>query len=326
MTYSERIRMETMLKYKVPISQIARELGCCRQTIYNELKRGSYEHEISGFLKKRYSADKGQDIQKKASANKGRPLKIGNDYAYADFLEAKMLRDKYSPAAALACARAKGFTTSLCVGTIYNYISWGVFYAMSDNDLWEKPQRKKKTQYPEPRVAHSKFPSIEDRPAHINDRQDLGHWELDLVIGKKETSPALMVMTERISREIIIRKIPNKEAATIVGELDKLEKAMPDFRSRIQTITTDNGSEFMDYEGLRRSIYEGKRCEIYYCHSYSSWEKGTVERNNRIIRRFFPKGTDFTKVTKKQVAAIQDWMNNYPRKILDWKTPAEMTA
>ena len=82
----------------------------------------------------------------------------------------------------------------------------------------------------------------------------------------------------------------------------------------------------MDYEGIRRSIYEGERCEVYYCHSYASWEKGTVERNNRIIRRFFPKGTDFTKITKKQVAAVQDWMNNYPRKILNWKSPAEISA
>lgn len=326
MTYPERIRLEMMLKYKAPITQIARELGFCRQTIYNEIKRGSYEHEINGFLKIQYSADKGDDIHKKANRNKGREFKIGSDYAYANFLEEKMLRDKYSPAAALACAKTKGFKTSLSVGTIYNYITQGVFYAMTNNDLWEKPRRKKKSEKPESRIAHSKLPSIEDRPAHINERQDLGHWELDLVVGKKETSPVLMVMTERISREIIIRKIPNKRSASIVGELDNLEKAMPDFRSRIQTITTDNGSEFMDYEGLRRSIYEGERCEIYYCHSYASWEKGTVERNNRIIRRFFPKGTDFTKVTKKQVAAVQDWMNNYPRKILDWKTPAEVSA
>lgn len=326
MTYPERIRMETLLKYKVPITQIAKELGCCRQTIYNEIRRGTYEHEERGFLKKRYSADKGQQIHDKANRNRGREFKIGHDYAYADFLEEKMLHDKYSPAAALACAKAKGFTLSLSVGTIYNYISWGVFYAMTNKDLWEKPHRRKKIKKPERRIVHAKLPSIESRPAHIGQRQDLGHWELDLVIGKKESSPALMVMTERVTREIIIRKIPNKKSATIVNELNKLEKSMPDFRSRIQTITTDNGSEFMDYEGIRRSIYEGERCEVYYCHSYASWEKGTVERNNRIIRRFFPKGTDFTKITKKQVAAVQDWMNNYPRKILNWKSPAEISA
>lgn len=326
MTYPERIRLETMLRFKVPITQIARELGCCRQTIYNEFKRGQYEHEVDGFLKVRYSADKGQQIHEKAIRNKGSDLKIGKDIAYADFLEERILKHRRSPAAALAEARAAGFTTSICKTTLYSYIDQGVFYALTNNDLWEKPHRRKRTEKPEPRVAHPQYPSIEIRPAHIGQRQDLGHWELDLVIGTQKSAPALMVMTERITREIIIRKIPNKRSATIIAELDKLEKSMPDFRSRIQTITTDNGSEFLDYDGLRRSIYDGERCEIYYCHSYASWEKGTIERNNRIIRRFFPKGTDFTRVTKKQVAAVQDWMNNYPRKILGWKTPNEMTA
>lgn len=330
MTYPERIRLETMLKYKVPISQIARDLGFSRQTIYNEIKRGEYDYLNNSRgqyqMEKRYSADKGQQIHEKAIRNKGSDLKIGKDIAYANFLEKKILKEKRSPAAALAEARAAGFKTAICKTTLYTYIDQGVFYALTNNDLWEKPHRRKKTEKPVRRVVHPQLPSIESRPAHIGQRQDLGHWELDLIVGKHETTAALMVMTERITREIIIRKIPNKKSATIVGELNKLEKSMPDFRSRIQTITTDNGSEFLDYEGMRRSIYDGERCEIYYCHSYASWEKGTIERNNRIIRRFFPKGTDFTKVTKKQVAAVQDWMNNYPRKILNWMTPNQMAA
>ena len=289
------------------------------------MKRGQYIHTAPYKDEIRYSADKGQRLHEKAIQNKGSDLKIGKDIAYANFLEERILKHRRSPAAALAEARAAGFTTSICKTTLYAYIDQGVFYALTNNDLWEKPYRRKKTEK-KIRVVHPKFPSIEDRPAHINERQDLGHWELDLVIGKKESSPALMVMTERITREIIIRKIPNKKSASIVAELNRLEKSIPDFRSRIQTITTDNGVEFLDYEGMRRSIYDGERCEIYYCHSYASWEKGTIERNNRIIRRFFPKGTDFTRVTKKQVAAVQDWMNNYPRKILNWLTPNQMAA
>ena len=326
MTYPERIRLETMIRFKVPVAQIARELGCCRQTIYNEIRRGQYIHTGEYKDEIRYSADKGQQLHEKAIKNKGSDLKIGKDIAYADFLEERILRHKRSPAAALAEARTAGFTTSICKTTLYSYIDQGIFYALTNNDLWEKPHRRKKAEKKESRIVHHRLPSIENRPKHIQDRQDPGHWELDLVIGKKETSAALMVMTERVTREIIIRKIPNKRSATIVTEINKLERSMPDFRSRIQTITTDNGAEFLDYEGMRRSIYDGERCEIYYCHSYASWEKGSVERNNRIIRRFFPKGTDFTKITKKQVAAIQDWMNNYPRKILNWKTPNQMAA
>lgn len=330
MTYAERVRLETMLRYKIPIAQIAQDLGCCRQTIYNEMKRGEFEYLNNDHgqyrPEKRYSADKGQQLHEKANRNRGRELKIGNDIELANYLEEKMLRDKYSPAAALASAKTNGFTTSLCVGTIYNYIEWGVFYAMTSNDLWEKPHRKKKAERPEQRISHPKFPSIEQRPAYINERQEIGHWEIDLVMGPQKTKAALMVLTERITREIILRKIPNKKTSTIVTELDKLEKTTPDFREKFRSITSDNSVEFLDYEGMRRSIYEGERCEIYYCHSYASWEKGTIERNNRIIRRFFPKGTDFTKVTKKQVAAVQDWMNNYPRKILNWMTPNQMAS
>lgn len=330
MTYQERIRMETLLKYKVPIAQIARELGCCRQTIYNEMKRGrfTYINPEHGYYREepRYSADKGQQIHDKACRNRGRDLKIGSDLAYANFLEEKMLRNKYSPAAALAAARAAGFAMTLCVRTVYNYIDQGVFYAMTNNDLWEKPRRRKKRQRPEQRVAHPKLPSIEQRPRHIRDREDLGHWEMDLVVGKQKTAAALLVLTERITREVIIRKIQDKTSASVVAAIDELERKTPNFREKFQSITTDNGSEFLDYEGLRRSIYYGERCEIWYCHSFASWEKGTIERNNRIIRRFFPKGTDFTKVTKKRIAEVQDWMNDYPRKILDWMTPRERAA
>jgi len=326
MTYDERCKLEAYLRAKKPISWIAKELGFCERSIYYEIKRGTYEHERGAYLQKRYSADKAQQIYEYNQTAKGRPLKIGNDRAYANFLENKILNDKYSPAAALVSAKANGFTTSVCLATLYSYIDKRVFLHLTNKDLWEKGKRKKRRYNRVRRIVHPKYPSIEDRPNHINERQDLGHWEIDLVIGQQRNKAALMVMTERVTREIIIRKIPNKTSAAIITELDKLEKTMPNFRSRIQTITTDNGSEFLDYEGLRRSIYDGERCEIYYCHSYASWEKGTIERNNRIIRRFFPKGTDFTKVTKKQVAAVQDWMNNYPRKILGWKTPAEMTA
>lgn len=93
------------------------------------------------------------------------------------------------------------------------------------------------------------------------------------------------------------------------------------FREKFKSITTDNGPEFLEYEKLRRSSLGDVRFQVWYCHSYAAWEKGSNENHNRMIRRWFPKGTDFTKVTKKQVADIQHWMNSYPRKVLDWKTP-----
>lgn len=325
MTYPERIRLETMLHYKVPVAQIARDLGFSRQAIYQEIKRGQYLHTCDYWDELRYSADIGQQYQNRKRLNKGRPLKIGHDIAYADFLERKILGEHFSPAAALAEARKAGFTTSVCVGTLYNYISQGVFYQLTNTDLLEKTKRKPRKKDEEPKIAHPKLPSIEKRPQHINDRREQGHWEMDLVVGCSGSRPVLLTLTERVTREEIIIKLPDRRAVTIRRAIDRLERTTPDFCQKFKSITTDNGPEFLEYNLLRKSVLGGTRFEVYYCHSYAAWEKGTNENHNRMIRRFFPKGTDFSKVTKKRIAEIQNWLNGYPRKVLDWKCPAELT-
>lgn len=137
MTEHERYKLESYLEAGRSVSWIARKLGFCRQTIYNEMKRGKYLHTVRWWDEVRYSADKGQQVHKYNQTAKGRPLKIGADRAYADFLERKMLgvqengkvdrRKRYSPAVALELARREGFETSVCVGTLYNYIDKRVF-------------------------------------------------------------------------------------------------------------------------------------------------------------------------------------------------------
>lgn len=327
MTYPERIRLETMLRFKVPVAQIARELGCCRQTIYNEMRRGEYTRikQVHGFDRdvKEYSADKGQQLHDKATRNKGTQLKISGKLDYAEYLEERILKYRRSPAAALAEARKVGFDTSICVATLYTYINDGVIHGISNSKLWEKNSRRKRKKRPKQRISHPQYPSIMQRPSYINDRKEPGHWEIDLILGTQKSKAALMILSERYTREVIIRRIPEKKTTYVIAELDEIERSTPDFKARFKTITSDNGGEFLDYNGMRRSIYQGERCQVYYCHSYASWEKGTIERNNRIIRRFFPKGTNFDMVTKEQVAAVQDWINNYPRKILGWKTALE---
>ena len=119
MTERERYKLESYLEAGRGVSWIARKLGFCRQTIYNEIERGKYTHDCGWYEEERYSADKGQQIHKYNQTAKGRPLKIGTDRAYANFLERKMLgvqdsgkvdrRKRYSPAAALELARREGF-------------------------------------------------------------------------------------------------------------------------------------------------------------------------------------------------------------------------
>ena len=169
MSWEQRIRLEEKLRYKVPITQIARELGFSRRTIYNEIKRGRYLHTCDYWDEWRYSAEKGQDIHEKNRRRKtGRNLKIGKDRAFAAFLEDKMLREKCSPAVALELAQREGFKTSICVQTLYNYIDSGLFLELTNEDLLEKPKRKPKTEE-KSRVVHPDLPSIVDRPAGIRD-------------------------------------------------------------------------------------------------------------------------------------------------------------
>jgi len=326
MTETERYQLEALRRAKIPVSKIAAQLGFSRQTIYNELKRGSYVHTCEWWDEIRYSADKGQQIHIQNQSNKGGPLKIGNDHAYATFLEEKILKDRYSPAAALAEARAIGFPTRICTTTLYSYIDKRVFLHLTNNHLWEKPRRKKKADRPESRVVHKKLPSIEERPQHINERREYGHWEMDLIVGPAGSNAVLLTLTERKKRQELIFKLPDRKAATIRKVFDLLERKTPNFKEKFKSITTDNGPEFLEYDLLRKSIRGGIRFDVYYCHSYAAWEKGSVENHNRMIRRWLPKGTDFAKITKKEVAAIQEWMNNYPRKILSWEKPGTFTA
>jgi len=320
MTHDEREQLEALHRAHVPVAEIARQLGFCRQTIYNELKTGTYVHTCEWWDEKRYSAHKAEQRHKFAQTAKGRPLKIGNDRAYAEYLEKKMLgngdkRKRFSPAAALAQAKKDGFKTTICVSTLYSYITKKVFLHLRNRDLIEKSKKKKPGYHPVQRIAHPDLPSITNRPDYINSREEPGHFEMDLVVSCVKGSGAVLTMTERTGKSEIIQKLKDKKAETVREALKEIKRQGVKFKS----ITTDNGSEFLQYEELQAIV----NCPIYYCHSYAAWEKGTNENHNRMVRRWFPKGTDFSKVSKEEIKECQRWMNDYPRKSLYWLTPNE---
>ncbi|HEM5471009.1 TPA: IS30 family transposase, partial [Streptococcus suis] len=152
--------------------------------------------------------------------------------------------------------------------------------------------------------------SIEERPDVINLRLENGHYEIDTVLLTREKNHCLLVLTDRRSRHQIIRLIPNKTAESVNQALTLLLG-----EQRILSITADNGSEF------KRLSEVFPEEHIYYAHAYSSWERGSNENHNRLIRRWLPKGTK--KTTPKEVAFIENWINNYPKKCLDYKSPSE---
>ena len=133
----------------------------------------------------------------------------------------------------------------------------------------------------------------------------------------------MFTLTERKSREEILVKVKQATQEAVQEAIDGLERkygAM--FRAKFKSITFDNGVEFINWKSIEvSSLLKGmRRTKVYFAHAYASWERGTNENQNRMIRRFIPKGMNIAAVSECRVQEIQDWMNNYPRKILGYKT------
>ena len=150
-------------------------------------------------------------------------------------------------------------------------------------------------------------------------RAEFGHWEMDTVMGKQGISKkSLLVLTERKTRYEMVFMLQQHTTQNVVKIIDLLEKKLKDnFTKIFKTITVDNGTEFSDSGGITKSIYKGKRVKLYFCHPYSSYERGTNENTNRLIRYFLPKGTNFDNKTDTDIQEIQNWINEYPRKLFN---------
>lgn len=325
LTERERYLIEGYLKAGLKVAEIAKLLGRARKTIYAEIKRGTIT-QIDTYLQKYtcYTADAGERKAKEAASNKGRPLKIGNDMEFVRFVEKQTLENKYSPYAISALIENQKieFRTKVCWRTIYNYKNNGIFL----NIKTHKKQKEKKR-----RVAlnNKQCRSIEERPTEILERKEYGHWEMDTVVsGQGKGKACLLVLTERKTLEEIIRLMPDKKAESTKKALDKLEKELgaKQFRKKFKTITVDNGVEFLGQESLEKSIINKRlpRTTIYYCHPYSSWERGSNENQNKLIRKFYPKGHNLDLLTPQDAKNLEQWINNYPRKKFNGESPYTM--
>lgn len=329
LTFNDRLKIEAWLKAGVSKKDMACMLGVHWRTIYNELARGQYEHLNSDYTTEmRYSPDIAEEKYQENLRAKGAGLKIGNDHEYANYLEYKVSVEKYAPGAILGEIKQKGiqFNTTISKTTFYRYITDGVFLTITNADLPVKKNKTKK-KYKKVRAARApKGESIEKRPAEIAERSTFGHWEMDCVEGKKGTKKTMLVLTERYTRYEIIRIMKDHIAASVVKALNGIERTYgADFYKVFQSITIDNGSEFSDREGLEQSCRRvSNRTKVYYCHPYSAYERGSNENQNKMIRRHYPKGVSFEKVTPADTRKLEQWINNYPRGIFNFSTSADL--
>lgn len=312
--------------------EIAAVLGVHRSTICRELRKGMYEHLNTNYTtRKAYSSNLAQDYTNFQATSKGKELKIADDHDLASFLEEKIVHDKYSPDAVLHLISSdpvlsKRFKVSISTTTLYRYIDKGLFLNLTNKDL---PHAHKRSYNRVRRIQKrsSAGTSIEKRPADILSREYFGDWEMDTVKGiRGKTKGCLLVLTERKTRNELTFKLPDQKAASVVAILDDLEELLgDDFSNVFHTITVDNGVEFADFEGMQKSkMRSGNRTSVYYCHAYSSCERGSNENANRLIRRHAPKGSDLDQLTHDDVKTIQRWINNYPRKLLGYHSAGQL--
>lgn len=311
-------------------SYIARYIGVNRSTITRELRRIKSKINIrSGKIKnKPYNADDAQnDYEFKRSMSKANYI-LDDFPKLKEYIENKILKDKWSPDAIAGYIishelyKQDGFT-SISTTTIYRAIHYGLLKVKKEDtrrmNKFEKSGKYcKKGQLPDNKISFS----IELRPDDINDRESFGNWELDTVISTtKGVHKCLMTLTERKTRFEIIGILEVKTKEEVIVKFKKIQEYLKkNIKSIINSITTDNGGEFAGF----LEIIEITGAKFYFCHPYASCEKGTNEKHNSIIRYFIPKSTLIENYTVKEINDICHWMNNYPRKVLDYFTPQEV--
>lgn len=310
-------------------SYIANYLGVNKSTISRELrKRKSYRLMVrSGrSIEKPYNAvDAQNNYIFKRGLSKGE-YKLRKYPKMAKFIEDKIKIDKWAPDVIVGYMRKHkyfdrdGFC-EITTPTIYNAIRLGIIKVKITDTrrMKEIPEYKYQNKFSLP--ANKISYSIENRPEEINDRSIFGHFEIDTVIGtSRGKHECLLTITERKTKYEIIFKISSKTAEAVVNKINQIKSFMNKHYNKIfKSYSTDNGSEFSDFLG----IIKDSKTSIYFCHPYCSGEKGTNEKQNSMIRYFIPKKTLIENYSFEDINKVAEWMNNYPRKSLNYKTPLE---
>lgn len=303
LTFNDRLNIERWKKEGKSNREIARLLGKAPQTINNEIKRGLTRQQVrKGKFELVYIADVAQRHYANNRSRSVKPTHLTSEMKETIVYYIKS--NKYSPE-----MMVKRKIVSAAISTIYYWIHHGHLGLTAKDMLY--PRRKKATKKSGSDSFRQKGQSIEERPNHINLRTEYGHYEIDTVLLTRQTKQCLLVMTDRQTRHQIIRLIPNRTTESVNSALKKILT-----QYQIKSITADNGVEF--YRLSEVFDYD----HIYFAHPYCSQERGTNENHNRLIRRFLPKGTKET--TPEEVAQIENWINHYPKKIFNYRTPFEM--
>jgi len=290
--------------------EIAEELGRSPATISREIKRNK-------SLKGIYLATEADKQAKERKSKAHQKTRIPDEFT-KQYIEDRIIQDQWTPEQISGRLKIKYPEHYVSHETIYQYI------------YNERPElglhlpRKRHQRLPKSKLRKTKGSkildrvSIKERPLEVEERKEFGNFEADCVVSSRKGKGALLTIAERVSRYTIIAKLDEKTSSqtnlALSFELSKYPKGL------VKSTTYDNGLEFAGHKEVNNVI----NMKSYFCEPYHSWEKGTIENRNGVIRYYFPKGTDFSKVTEEQIKYVQDKINNRPMKLLGFRTPKEV--
>ncbi|WP_317316042.1 IS30 family transposase [Peptostreptococcus russellii] len=297
LTIKERNKIEVLSEEGYSSRKISKILGYHHSTIARELNR----------CKDKYKAEKAQENKEKLNSKKGRPLKITKE------LEEKIiskLEEKWSPEQIVG-RLLKG---SLSFKTIYNWIYKDVIKF----DI-SKLRRKGKSRKPqENRGKFNIGKSISNRPKEIKERKTFGHWELDTIVSSRGKSKGcLATFVEMKSRFYVAIPMKNRSKDSIYEAILTLVNTLP--KTAFKSFTSDRGKEFARYKDI-----EKLDIDFYFADAYSAWQRGSNENSNGLLREYYPKKTDLSKISISELIYNLMELNNRPRKCLDYQTPFEI--
>jgi transposase, IS30 family len=304
LTREQRYQISVLINGAHNQTQIAALIGCHKSTISRELRRNCGQHG--------YYPSQAQQLARGRQRHNHRPRIPCETWQQVELL----VRRQWSPEQINGRLKLEGQRT-VSPERIYLYI-----YAdkrrggsLHRHLRSQKKQRKRYGGY----VRRGQMPNrigIEHRPAIVASKRRFGDWEGDTIIGARHRG-GILSLVERKSKLTRLGKLSNKAAAAVKNRSIAL---LTPLRDRVFTITLDNGKEFVQHQQIAAAL----QASIYFSHPYSAWERGLNENTNGLVRQYFPKKYDFTKITNADLKRVAELLNNRPRKTLGYRTPNEV--
>lgn len=313
LTLEEREKLYGWQKEGLSLRKIAGKLGRSHTSLSRELRRNAKYGNAYIPCRAQKKAEKRLLRQRRKA-----PLKSSLVYLYVR----EHLRLGWNPEQIAGRLSLDHPKETIDDETIYRYIYQKDWYVKREK-LWQYltlRRRRRMNKGGRHVKRDSRIPeavSIDKRPKIVEKRKQVGHWESDNVIGKQTDKTVLSTTVERVLKVTMLSKLEAKTADAKEKALFTRMAVLPKILRK--TMTVDNGSENANHKEIRNSL----GMDVYFCHAYHSWEKGTNENTNGRLRRYIPKGISIDTISEKEVAAIEWQLNTTPRKCLGFKTPYE---